>query len=176
MLIENLGKYPRFNELKKFVLDFYKLHDLHNNGQYALQGKDENDGQYCCMLKEFGGTFIGQDDRTHSTLLKIFKNTEIQILFNYLKKYKVCRSRIFVLGQGNKNEYSIHKDPTKRIHIPIITNRSCDFNFYDNEKRKIFTDTLRADGSIYSIDTTVLHSTQNTDNSDRIHIVCSYYS
>lgn len=175
MLIKNIGKYPRYKELHKFVMDFYDEYDLHNSGQYALQGKDENDGQFCCMRKKFGGTFTGHDDRTHSTLLKVFEGTEIQTLFDWLTDYTVCRSRIFVLGQGNKSEYGIHRDPTKRLHVPIVTNDTCGFNFYDEEHNRIHKDFLNADGSIYIVDTTVLHNTQNTDPADRIHIVCSYY-
>lgn len=175
MLIENIGKYPRYTELRNFVLDFYAEHDLHNSGQYALQGKDENDGQYCCMRRKFGGTFTGHDDRTHSTLLKIFENTEIQTLFEWLTDYTVCRSRIFVLGQGNKSEYGIHRDPTKRLHVPIVTNNTCGFNFYTDDHEHRLTEQLEADGSVYIVDTTVLHNTQNTHSDDRIHIVCSYY-
>lgn len=175
MLIENIGKYPRYNELKSFIMDFYEEHDLHNSGQYALQGKDKHDGQFCCLRKKFGGTFTGHDDRTHSTLLEIFEGTEIETLFNWLSGYTVCRSRIFVLGQGNKSEYGIHTDPTKRLHVPIITNESCGFNFYDENKNLVYTDFLPADGSVYIVDTTVFHNTQNTAAEDRIHVVCSYY-
>lgn len=175
MLVQNIGKYPRYDELKTFVMDFYNEYDLHNSGQYALQGKDKNDGQFCCLRKEFGGTFTGYDDRTHSTLLEIFEGTEIETLFKWLTDYTVCRSRIFVLGEGNKSEYDIHADPTKRLHVPIVTNDTCGFNFYDEEKNLIHTDFLKADGSVYIVDTTVLHNTQNKASTDRIHIVCSYY-
>lgn len=175
MLVQNIGKYPRYNELKNFVMNFYTEYDLHNSGQYALQGKDKNDGQFCCLREEFGGTFTGYDDRTNSTLLEIFESTEIETLFKWLTDYTVCRSRIFVLGEGNKSEYNIHADPTKRLHVPIVTNETCGFNFYDENKNLIHTDFLKADGSVYIVDTTVLHSTQNRASSDRIHIVCSYY-
>lgn len=176
MLVENIGKYPRFKELKEFVEQFSVEYDLHNSGQYALQGSNENDGQFCCVRKKFGGTFTGNDDRTHSTMLNIFKDTEIEKLFIFLSDYVICRSRIFVLGQGSKAEYSIHRDPTKRLHVPILTNNTCKFNFYNDDHNLIHEDLLNADGSIYIVDTTVLHKTQNTDTRDRIHIVCSYYS
>ena len=108
-------------------------------------------------------------------MLRVFEGTEVQTLFDWLTDYTVCRSRIFVLGQGNKSEYGIHRDPTKRLHVPIVTNDTCGFNFYDEEHNRIHKDFLNADGSIYIVDTTVLHNTQNTDPADRIHIVCSYY-
>lgn len=175
MLVQNIGKYPRYQELSTFVMDFYTEYNLHRDGQYALQGRDRHDGQYCCMRKKFGGTFTGHDDRTHSTLLEIFEGTEIETLFEWLRDYTVCRSRIFVLGQGNKSEYGIHTDPTKRLHVPIVTNLSCGFNFYNEEHDKIHEDFLEANGSVYIVDTTIPHNTQNTDSQDRIHIVCSYY-
>lgn len=175
MLVKNIGKYPRYNELNKFVKDFYQEHDLHTGGQYALQGRDENDGQFCCLREEFGGNWVGPDDTTHSTLLKIFEGTEVQKLFNWLTDYTVCRSRIFVLGPGNKTEYTIHRDPCKRLHVPIVTNDTCGFNFYDFDHNLVHEDFLHADGSVYIVDTTVPHSTQNKDSEDRIHIVCSYY-
>lgn len=173
--VTNTGQYPRYEELKKFVMSFYEQQpSMHNGGQYALQGAKETDGQYCCVHEKFGGTFKGFDDSTHKTVLDIFKNTEIELLFDYINKYNPCRSRIFVLGK-NKSDYSIHRDPCKRIHVPIVTNSSCTFHWFDEDHNEIHRDFLEADGSIYLVDTTTLHKTQNTESTDRIHIVCSYY-
>lgn len=171
--VTNLGIYPRYNELKKFVIDFYNQHSdtMHNGGQYALQGKTSSDGQYCCVHENYGGTFTGTDERTHSTMLDIFKDTEIQKLFEYFQEYNLCRSRIFVLGK-NKPDYTIHRDPCVRLHVPIETNDTCTFHWYENENRnEIHSELLKADGSVYVVDTTKWHKTQNTGK-DRIHIVC----
>ena len=73
------------------------------------------------------------------------------------------RTRVLILKP--KVCYSIHRDPFKRIHIPIITNEKC-WLIVDKEIMH-----LPADGNYYKIDTTKQHTALNGSTEDRIHIV-----
>lgn len=61
--------------------------------------------------------------------------------------------------------YTIHKDYTPRVHIPLVTNNKC-LIIIENE---IFH--FPADGSVYLLDTTKEHTALNGSRSDRLHIV-----
>jgi hypothetical protein len=64
-----------------------------------------------------------------------------------------------------KTCYTYHRDPSKRIHIPIITNEKCMFIINDEVKR------YPADGKWHLIDTTLWHTAINASFEERIHIV-----
>ena len=65
--------------------------------------------------------------------------------------------------------YSYHKDPTPRIHIPLITDEKCMLIVDDKVIR------LPADGNYYKIDTTLYHTALNGSNIERIHLVGGYH-
>ena len=73
------------------------------------------------------------------------------------------RSRL--MKMSSKTCYSYHRDPTKRIHIPLITNDKCFFVIDDEVSY------YPADGSHYLVDTTKKHTFVNASREDRIHIV-----
>lgn len=73
------------------------------------------------------------------------------------------RSRL--MKMSSKTCYSYHRDPTKRIHIPLITNDKCFFVIDDEVSY------YPADGSHYLVDTTKKHTFVNASWEDRIHIV-----
>lgn len=64
-----------------------------------------------------------------------------------------------------KTCYSYHWDPTKRMHIPLITNEDNFFVIDDEVSR------YPADGSYYLVDTTKKHTFVNASFDERIHIV-----
>lgn len=61
--------------------------------------------------------------------------------------------------------YTMHKDYTPRVHIPLITNEKC-FLIVDNEMIH-----LPADGNVHIIDTTKNHTAINASTKNRYHIV-----
>jgi len=81
------------------------------------------------------------------------------ILFHF----DLYRSR--VMNLKSKTCLSYHKDPTKRFHIPIVTNENC---FFIIDKKYYH---LPADGSCYIIDSTLPHTAVNASFSDRVHII-----
>ena len=80
-----------------------------------------------------------------------------------LDKHNVVRTR--VMRQQRKTCYTYHIDYTKRIHIPVYTNDNCFLILNDSVHR------LRADGSVYLVDTTVMHTAVNASTEERTHII-----
>ena len=98
---------------------------------------------------------------------KEFLFPELEYVNFILKKLNITRTRVIKLAP--KTCYSYHQDPSKRVHIPLITNEKCFFVVADEVIR------LPADGNYYVIDTTKLHTFVNASFEDRIHIVgCQY--
>ena len=79
----------------------------------------------------------------------------------------MCRSRLMKLKPFHC--YSYHKDASKRMHIPLITNERCMFIIDDEVHR------YPADGNSYVIDTTKMHTAINASHEDRYHIVGCLY-
>ena len=90
----------------------------------------------------------------------IYKNTIIEEL---VTKYNLFRTRLMWVEP--KSCYTIHKDHSTRIHVPIITNPGALFVF-----RKGFMFNLEA-GKIYWTDTTLEHTFANFSEHPRLHLV-----
>ena len=80
-----------------------------------------------------------------------------------IKDLNLYRTR--VMNMEPKTCYTLHRDWTKRIHIPVITNNNC-FLIINNEIKH-----YPADGNYYLTDTTQLHTAVNASRKNRIHIV-----
>ena len=97
---------------------------------------------------------------------KELKNTYFYTIYKEISNHlKITRMRIMALNQ--KCCLTWHRDPGKRIHIPIITDEKCKFVLEDTAFH------LPADGSAYIIDTTKYHTVFNGSTIIRIHLVCS---
>ena len=80
-----------------------------------------------------------------------------------LEDLEMYRTR--AMNLRSKSCYSYHNDPTKRIHIPLVTNENC-FIIVDDILNR-----YPADGSYYIVDTTKKHTAVNASWEERIHIV-----
>jgi hypothetical protein len=96
--------------------------------------------------------------------------SEMPYVYLLIEEFNLCRTRVLTL-QPSTN-YSFHQDLTKRIHIPIISNEHCVFIIDDKVWR------LPADGSVYLVDTTLLHTAINGNmrKFNRMHLVGSIES
>lgn len=125
--------------------------------QICLQGVEDNPDPF------FG---CGKVDslEPHKETDFVHPNFNMPYINSILTKLGMYRTRVLKLGPASC--YSIHRDPTKRIHIPIVTSDKC-LLIVNNEVMY-----LPADGSYYEIDTTHRHTAINgTRNLERIHIV-----
>lgn len=98
-----------------------------------------------------------------------FKNTIWEEVINKLPGKK-SRARIMIMSPFKILD--LHRDFEKRWHIPIITDPGCMMLDYEANK----TYHLPADGYVYDVDTTKLHTAFNiTTNVNRVHLVVSQY-
>ena len=92
---------------------------------------------------------------------------ELKYTNKVLSDLGMCRTRLLKLKPFRC--YSYHRDASKRIHIPIITNERCMFIIDDEVHR------YPADGNSYLLDTTKPHTAINASYEDRYHIVGCVY-
>jgi len=104
-------------------------------------------------------------EKDFNVVQKSFKNTEYERIIN---DFGLIRSRVMFLE--GKNNYSIHKDKSWRLHIPIETNDTCMFYFPDHKKHFYLEE-----GKIYKVNTTERHTFMNTGNEQRIHFIGCLY-
>lgn len=88
---------------------------------------------------------------------------QMKYTYSILNELKMFRTRIMRMNE--KTCYSYHKDPTKRVHIPLITNENCFMVIED----KIYR--YPANGNYYLVDTTKKHTFINASFEKRIHLV-----
>jgi len=148
----------------KILLEYYKLEskiDWFDNKakgkQCGLQYADGEDFFYSATGKL-------KKDRVESEYCLInplFKNTIFEDLIN---KYKMFRTRLMWVHPYAC--YSIHKDNSSRIHVPLITNDRCLFLFPDEPKLVHLQI-----GKVFLVDTTINHSFCNFSDHSRLHIV-----
>lgn len=135
------------------------LSNYPNHPQISLQApiKDADPDQYWnCSV----GKFKGLDRKEEEYIFPIFANAKL--INHYMKSLGMYRTRIMI--SKPKECYTIHKDLSPRIHIPVVSNENClmligDFNYYLEP------------GKIYWTDTKQRHSAINGSYERRIHIV-----
>ena len=95
-----------------------------------------------------------------SPLNPYFKGTIFEEL---IAKYKITRTRLMWLKPYSC--YSMHKDDSVRLHIPLITNENCFFVFRDEGLRQMPV------GHAYWVDTVKYHSAMNCSADWRLHLL-----
>jgi len=128
--------------------------DWGNKKQAGLQFKDLEDPWASSV-----GTRNG-DELTYTNLNPFFKDTIFEQLIN---QYKLKRTRL--MWTGPMTCYSMHKDSTPRIHIPMITNPECYFVFKEGIIQHMPT------GSVYWTNTVNLHTFMNCSDKPRLHLI-----
>lgn len=130
--------------------------------QICLQGVEGNDDPFfgCGRIDN-----LAAKEKDFTSLL-----FDIPYTNNIISTLGLYRTRVLRLMPGRC--YSYHHDPTKRIHIPLITNIK---SFLIIDKEVIH---LPADGNHYLVDTTQNHTALNASpvrkKKERIHIVGAY--
>ena len=88
---------------------------------------------------------------------------DMPYLYSILEEHEMFRSRVMKMKPGTC--YSYHQDPTKRKHIPLVTNDKCFFVVEDKVVR------FPIEYKVKILDTTKMHTAVNASLEDRIHIV-----
>lgn len=105
----------------------------------------------------------GMLDHQFNTLHPDLKNTEID---RWVQSFPFPIFRLRLMLRPKMSCYSIHRDRTKRLHLPLKTNESCLFCF--PEKSLMYH---LKEGINYVVDTRITHTFINCSEFDRIHLV-----
>ena len=118
--------------------------------------------QICLQSNESGDPFLGCGINPYDTALvkKIF---DTPVLNAIIDDHGLYRTR--VMRMKPKTCYTYHQDPTKRLHVPVVTNDKCFLVVDDKVVR------CPEIGKPYVIDTTKLHTAVNASFETRVHIV-----
>lgn len=147
------------------VLDFYNnISDkiLWLNSERSRQSSL----QYYLKQEEYlsGCGKTNGNDLFHNKLSDIYKNSPLEKL---ITKFSMVRTRWMWIAPFSC--YSIHQDVYARIHVPLITNKSCYFLFPDSSNPLFHLDT----GNIYWTNTKLFHTFVNCSSEWRLHLVGS---
>jgi len=126
--------------------------------QICLQGTKDNLDPFWGVGKWNEKYEMGYKETDFNTF--IFDLPYVNSILSDLKMY-----RTRVMNLKSKTCYTYHKDLSKRIHIPVETNKDC-FMIINNEVKH-----YPADGNYYVVDTTQYHTALNASNQDRVHLV-----
>lgn len=109
--------------------------------------------------------FEWQWDHLHN----IYENTEIEVLYEYLKQHWIVGRGRFMNMDANNKALTFHNDNSIRLHVPIVTNEDSWFMTEDRSMHQM--DEL---GSLYVLDATKKHSAlMLSRDKNRVHIVFS---
>lgn len=141
-------------DVQKILLELKNLPEY--GSQISLQGV-EGINDY------FYGTGKGSELKHEEKDFIVPNFPSMEYTNSVIKELKMFRTR--VMRMEHKTCYTYHKDPTQRLHIPLITNDDCFMIIEDKVYR------YPADGSYYLIDTTKKHTFVNASFDCRIHLV-----
>lgn len=125
------------------------------------------------------GIFWTRDENYNEIQVERFVNEDAYRIFEpllmqtYFKNVYDTLSQHFRLGRvrilklDSRSSLSYHRDPENRLHIPIITNPGA---LMIVESRAYH---MRADGSVYYMNTMKYHTALNGGNEPRVHLVAT---
>ena len=159
MLLFPLENLKNFTSLKSQVIEIIDTVGFIQN-QIICQGLDEDGDDWHTGIGRISELDY-QNENLYRFLNQGLKNTP---LGNLIEKYNAFRTRILALDP--RHCYTVHKDPTPRIHIPVITNSESWMIWpYNNFCQKL------KPGLLYWTDTRQPHTFLNGGDDIRIHIV-----
>jgi len=126
----------------------------HKGKQAGLQYSEPDDPWTSAVGKSKG------QELSYSTINPFFKNT---IFDEIIQKYNLSRTRL--LWSGPFSCYSMHKDSTPRIHVPLITNPECYFVFKAGLIQHMPIN------AVYRTNTILRHTFINCSDFPRLHLV-----
>lgn len=168
MFCEFKEKYPKFDvlvEQLKSIADRFNPYDqfVNPDGQLSIQNDQESTTDWLAG--------IGRSELKTPSWERQFKFLQNELEGTAVDEYlqwlgvPVYRTRIMVARP--KSSYSVHKDYSPRLHLPLITNDQCYFVFKDPAK---FIH-MPADGKTYWVDTRREHTFMNGSTDNRLHLV-----
>jgi hypothetical protein len=130
--------------------------DYGKGKQVSIQYKLGDDKNTSGLGKGYGS------DLEFNILNEFFTGTIVE---NLIDKFQLKRTRLMMVSPWSC--YSMHRDSTPRIHIPIITNPECYFVFRAGTIQHL------PKGLVYYVDTTKQHTFMNCSDEHRLHLMGS---
>jgi hypothetical protein len=160
MILQPLYKFINFQTLQKEVLELVKKINVNDN-QLICQGLENGSNDWVTGVGRIE-ELEEQEERNYKFISPELRGT---LLEKFIKDHNGFRTRIMLMD--SRKCYSIHRDPTPRLHLPIITNDQCWMIWpYKNECHQL------REGIVYRTDTTQDHTFVNGSlDQIRIHIV-----
>lgn len=129
--------------------------------QTSIQYADRDD----VFLSATGTLQPGRSEQEYNLINPLFVNTPFE---DVVKEYKLVRTRLMWLEP--RTCYSIHRDQSVRLHIPLVTNEDCKFIF--PEESEMFYLPV---GGAYHVNTNKTHSFCNFSAEPRLHLLGCVY-
>ena len=139
-----------YNNIEKDIV----WSDYTGKKQTGLQFNENEDPWASAVGKSRGNEF------KYTNLNPFFKDTIFEEVIN---QYKLKRTRL--MWTSPMTCYSMHRDSTPRVHIPLITNLDCYFVFQQGIVQHLPL------GYVYWVDTTKKHTFMNCSEHPRLHLV-----
>jgi hypothetical protein len=158
--------YPDFDLVVKQCKQLADLHgnwDINWDSQIAIQTNNDSHEDWLAGT----GKSIAKTPEWEHSFNKIQPSLKGTAIDNYLKWLGVPVYRTRIMMAKEKGCYSIHRDYSPRLHLPLVTNPQCNF---------LFTDPLQmfhmpADGTTTWVDTKKYHTFMNGSTEKRLHLV-----
>lgn len=158
--------YPKFDlvlEQCKQLANKHGQWEYRSDGQIAIQTDDITKDDW------YAGTGMSKEktarwEHTFDKLQPSLVGTPIDEYIQWLG-VPVYRTRIMLAKE--KGCYSVHRDFSPRLHLPLVTNKQC--NFLITDPIQMFH--LPADGTTTWVDTRKPHTFFNGSTEKRLHLV-----
>jgi len=162
MLVKHINRVDNFDQLSREVLDLIEEIKPERN-QISCQMSSLNSVDWEESIGSLND-LPNQDEFAYRYVPKRLRGSQLEKLMIDLTGF---RTRIMIMSP--RKCYSIHKDLTKRVHIPVVTNDQCWMVWpQENYCHQLL------EGRSYLTDTTKLHTFLNGHgDANRIHIVMS---
>jgi hypothetical protein len=159
MLTYPLYHLPNFSLLVQEVNEIIDLVGFEKN-QIICQSLEPQAEDWHCGI----GSIEELEEKEEKRYCYLNSKLENSILGELIKKHNGFRTRIMLMPP--RQCYSIHADPTPRLHIPIVTNDQCWMVWPQHNTCKQLQSNL-----VHWTDTRKAHTFVNGGTENRIHIV-----
>jgi len=135
---------------------------------HCVEGDDDHRGIFWTRDKNYKEVQVERfvNEEVYRVFEPLLMNTYFKNVYDTLSQhYRLGRVRILKLD--SRTSLSYHRDPEARLHIPIITNPGA-LMIVDKDAHH-----MKADGSVYYVDTTKYHAALNGGNDSRVHLVAT---
>jgi hypothetical protein len=153
-ILSQIDVQPLLNSYARLEKEIQWTEYGHKGKQAGLQHKLDEDPWASSVGRSKG------DELEYTEINPFFKNTIFETVIN---RYNIKRTRLMWVGPYAC--YSMHKDTTPRVHIPLITNPECYFVFRHGSIVHLPA------GNVFWVDTTKHHTFMNCSNKNRLHLV-----